>query len=105
MKYAIIQLQGKQHRVSEKQQLIVDRLTDDVGKIVSVKEVLLVVDGDKISLGKPMIEGAVVKAKVLSHDQGDKIRVATFKAKSRYRRVIGHRQQQTTLEVQSISEK
>lgn len=105
MKYAIIQLQGKQHRVSEKQQLVVDRLSEDVGKTISIKEVLLVVDGDKMSLGKPTVENAVVKVKVLSHDQGDKIRVATFKAKSRYRRVIGHRQQQTTLEVQTISEK
>jgi large subunit ribosomal protein L21 len=102
MKYAVIQLAGKQYRVEAGQELTVNRLDAEEGKTISVSDVLLTVDGDKVTVGEPLIKGAAVKLKVKSNQKGDKIRVAKYKAKSRYRRVYGHRQQETTVEVVSI---
>lgn len=101
MKYAVISLGGKQHVVTEGEHLEVNRLTDE--KEFTISDILLVVDGDKRSIGAPLVNGAVVKAKVVEHGKGDKIRVAVYKAKSRYRKVRGHRQPLTTVEITSIS--
>lgn len=103
MKYAVIKLQGKQYRVEEGQKLVVSRMAEGEGKSVPVGDILLYVDGDTVELGKPLVPSAKVKLKVLSHGKGDKVRVATFKAKSRERKVRGHRDAETTVEIQSIS--
>jgi large subunit ribosomal protein L21 len=102
MQYAIIKTQGKQYVVSEKDTLVIDRLTEEAGKTVTFDEVLLVSENGKTVVGAPTVAKATVTAKVLSHDRGTKIRVATFKAKSRYRKVRGHRQEQTTVQIESI---
>lgn len=101
MKYAVISISGKQQIVTEGEKLQVDRLEGKEGETLNIKDVLLVVDGDA-KIGTPLVEGAQVKLKVVSHEKGDKIRVATFKAKSRQRKVRGHRQSLTTVEVVSI---
>lgn len=103
MSYAIIQLQGKQYRVSPGDTLVVDQLATEINKTLKVTDVLLVQDGKKISVGDPLVAGATVTFDVLEHAKGEKIRVATYKSKSRTRRVKGHRQRQTTLKVKSIS--
>ena len=100
--YAIIQLLGKQHKVSAGDTIVVDRLPDEIGKSFDINDVLLVVDGDEVKIGQPLVEGASVSVKVVEHMRGDKIRVATYKSKSRTRKVHGHRQDQTTLEVVKI---
>lgn len=102
-KYAVVQLQGKQYKVSPGDVFVVDRLETDEGKKLETTDVLLIVDGAKQKIGDPLVKNAQVEFKVLSHQKGKKIRVAKFKAKSRYRRVRGHRQYQTTLEVVKIS--
>lgn len=102
MKYAVIQLAGKQHRVEVGQELVVNHLETEEGKDVKISDVLMTVDGDKVKLGSPLVEKAVVTLKVKTHQKADKIRVAKYKAKSRYRKVYGHRQHETTLEVVSI---
>lgn len=102
MKYAVIQIAGKQYRVQEGQELTVNRLEAEEGKEMKISDVLLAVDGDALKLGAPLVEKANVTLKVKAHTQADKIRVAKYKAKSRYRRVLGHRQQETVLEVVSI---
>ena len=101
-KYAIIQLLGKQHKVSLGDTIVVDRLPQEEGKTFEIKEVLLVADGADLKIGQPLVEGASVSLKVLSHDKAKKIRVATYKAKSRTRKVKGHRQHQSTLEITKI---
>ncbi len=103
MTYAIIQLNGKQHKVSENDTLVVDRLTSEAGKEVKITDVLLVSIDGKVSVGSPLVEKAVVTAKVDSHDKGDKLRVFKYKSKSRYRKTQGHRQSQTTLTITKIS--
>lgn len=102
--YAIIQLLGKQHRVTTGEKLVVDRLTDHAeGETFEVKEVLLVANGDDVQIGQPLVEKASVTLKVLTHGRGDKIRVAVYKSKSKYRKANGHRQHQSTIEVVKIA--
>ncbi len=103
MKYAVISLGGKQHVVTEGEKVEVNRLAEDVEGTIEIKDVLLVVDGENKKIGAPLVSGAVVSATVVSHDKGDKIRVATYKAKSRQRKVRGHRQPLTTVEITKIS--
>jgi len=103
--YAIIQLVGKQHLVSENDQIKVDNLNLEEGKSFTTQDVLLVVDGEKKLIGTPLVAGASVTLKVLSNQKDKKIRVATYKAKSRERKVRGHRQHTTTLIVEKIVSK
>lgn len=102
MKYAVIQLAGKQLKVAEGEKITVSRLEAKEGDELKVSDVLLSVDGDKVTVGAPLIEKALVTLKVVSHDKADKIRVAKYRAKSRYRRVKGFRASETTLEVVKI---
>jgi large subunit ribosomal protein L21 len=103
MKYAVIQIAGKQYRVEVGQELTVSQAIEvEDGKELKISDVLLTVDGDKIALGEPLVKGASVTFKVKKHEQSEKIRVAKYRAKSRYRRVYGHRQPETILEVVSI---
>lgn len=105
MKYAIIKLQGKQFRVEEGMELTVDRMPQDEKTAVTISDVLMVVDGDSVQVGTPVVIGAKVNVSILKHEKGDKIRVATFKAKSRQRKVHGHRQAETVLHIDAISAK
>ena len=100
--YAIIQLLGKQHKLIVGETFIVDLLDQEEGSTFDVKDVLLVANGDDVKVGTPLVEKAVVTLKVLSHGKGKKLRVATYKAKSKYRKVKGHRSHQSTLEVVKI---
>lgn len=101
MTYAIIQLQGKQHRVSEGDVLDVDRLPGD-DKKVTITDVLLVNNNGKIQLGQPLVKGASVTLDVVEQLKGEKIRVFKYKSKSRYRRTRGHRQHLTRVSVSAI---
>jgi large subunit ribosomal protein L21 len=103
MKYAIIQLQGKQFQVSEGDQITVDRLDKVEGDKFTVSDVLLVVDGDKRKIGQPIVKAAKVECELISNDKGKKIRVAKYKAKSRYRKVQGHRQLQSLVKILQIN--
>ena len=102
MKYAVIKIQGKQHLVSLGQKLIVDRLPEKDKAKLEIKEVLMTIDGDKVAVGQPLVKAASVTVEVVGQVKGEKIRVAKFKAKARYRRVRGHRQQQSELKVVKI---
>lgn len=102
MKYAVIKTGGKQYRVAEGDEIEIEKIDTPEGKTLTFDEVLLLVDDKKTKIGQPKVARAKVKAKVLSHLKGKKIRVATYKAKSRYRRVKGHRQQLTRVKISSI---
>lgn len=105
MKYAVVKTGGKQYKVSEGSVIEVDKLPVEAGKAHVFSEILMVADGSDVQVGKPTLEGVTVTAKVLEQKQGDKIRVAKFKAKARYRKVMGFRAQLTKLEVEKISVK
>lgn len=100
MKYAVVDIAGKQYKIEEGQELIVDRLEAE-GKTVFDK-ILLVVDGDKAEIGSPEVSGAKVEAEVLENLKGEKIRVLKYKAKSRYRKVRGFRASQTKIKITKI---
>jgi large subunit ribosomal protein L21 len=102
MKYAIIESGGKQYRAFEGGTIEVDRLPNEVGQPVELKSVLLLVDGESISVGTPTVKGAQVKAVVVEQTKGPKVVVFKYRPKKRYRVKTGHRQQYTRLLVDSI---
>lgn len=99
-KYAIIKFQGHQYQVSEKEELLVDKITDK-----NEPEVLLFVNGEKVKVGKPTLKDVVVKIKVLNDEKGEKIRVFKYKSKSRYRKQRGFRPQYSKILIEKISSK
>lgn len=104
MKYAIIRTGGKQYKVSPGDVLTVERLDGDKDQPLDFSEVLLLNNDGEIKIGTPYVAGVSVKGTVIDHIRGEKIRVAKFKAKSRYRKVIGHRQELTTVKIDSIND-
>ena len=93
---------GKQHRVEPNQLLDVERLPAAVGDTVELLDVLLVADGEDVSVGRPTVTGARVIAEVVEHSREKKIVVFKYKAKTRYRKKIGHRQAYTRLAIRQI---
>ncbi len=102
MKYAIVESGGKQYRAIEGSTIEVDRLNAEVGQDVNLGSVLLLVDGDSISVGAPAVSGASVKTTVVEHTKGPKIVIFHYRPKKRIRTKTGHRQQYTRLLVNSI---
>jgi large subunit ribosomal protein L21 len=100
--YAIIETGGKQYKVAQGQTIDVERLAVAEGSPVELDRVLFIADGDSVTSGKPVIEGAKVMATAKKNGKGDKIIVFKYKSKTRYRRKNGHRQQFTTLSIDQI---
>ena len=101
--YAIVRSGGKQYRVAEKTVFTVEKLDVAEGETVELTDVLLLADGDNVTLGAPTVSGAKVVARVLEVGKGKKIHGFTFKAKKRIQRHYGHRQWHTRLRVESIT--
>lgn len=101
--YAIVEIAGQQFKVEQNQDLFVHRLSEDEGKSVEFDRVLLVDNEGKVTVGAPVVKGATVKAKVLSHIQGDKVLVFKKKRRKGYKRTRGHRQQFTKIQIQAIN--
>ena len=102
MKFAVIATSGSQHRVEEGTEILVDRLENKEGDKVTF-DVILYADDKTVQVGTPTVKGTSVKATVVGHERGDKIRIATFKAKSRQRRVKGFRHDYTRLKIDTIT--
>lgn len=99
MNIAIIETGGKQLLVKKGEKIQVEKLTGDVGSEVSFDKVLFTSDGKDFQLGKPYLSEIKVEGKVLKQGKSKKIHVLKYKAKSKYRRKIGHRQQFTEVEI------
>ena len=100
--YAIVEIAGHQFKVEKDQKVFVNRLQTEEGKKVSFDNVLLIGDGDKVTVGAPAIDGAQVGAKVLKHLKGDKVIVFKKKRRKGYRVKNGHRQSLTEIVIESI---
>ncbi|PQV51673.1 LSU ribosomal protein L21P [Jejuia pallidilutea] len=100
--YAIVEIAGHQFKVEKDQKVFVNRLATEEGKSVSFDNVLLLGDGDKITVGAPAIDGAQVSAKVLKHLKGDKVIVFKKKRRKGYRVKNGHRQSLSEIVIESI---
>jgi large subunit ribosomal protein L21 len=101
--YAIVEIAGHQFKVEKDQRVFVNRLSTEEGKKVSFDNVLLIEDGNNITLGAPAIDGAQVSAKVLKHLKGDKVIVFKKKRRKGYRVKNGHRQSLTEIVIEGIT--
>jgi len=101
--YALVEASGKQYKVVPGQVIEVDRLSVEEGSQVELDKVLLVADGESVTVGKPLVEGAKVVAEAVGDSRGKKVIVFKYKPKVRYRRKKGHRQLYTRLAIKEIS--
>ena len=101
--YAVIATGGKQYRVSEGTVLRVEKLDAEAGAAVEFDQVLLVANGDQVTIGTPLVSGGKVSATVQKHGQGDKVSFVKFRRRKHYMRRGGHRQQYTEIKVTGIT--
>ena len=99
--YAVIKTGGKQYRVSQGDRIRVEKLPGEVGADITLDEVLML-GGDKVSVGAPLGRGASVSAKIVAQDRAKKIIVFKYKRRKGYRRKYGHRQPYTELEITGV---
>jgi len=102
MNYAVIKAAGKQYKVTPGLILEIDKIEGESGSAIRFDEVLLTANEKSVEVGMPMVKGAFVSAKILEQTKGDKVRVAKFKAKSKYRRATGFRAKLTKIEILTI---
>ncbi len=100
--FAVIETGGKQYIVKEGQRIEVEKIDVDEGKTVEIKEVLFIGEDGKVVVGQPKVKNAKVKARVLTHKRGEKIVAFKKKAKTGYKKKIGHRQYLTVLKIEKI---
>jgi large subunit ribosomal protein L21 len=99
--YAIIRTGGKQHRVIEGEKLRIEKILGDVGTSVTFDEVLLL-GGDTINIGKPLVKGAKVVAQIVAQDRAKKVIVFKMRRRKNYRKKRGHRQPYTEVKITAI---
>lgn len=101
--YAVIKTGGKQYRVSPGDRLRVESLAVGEGDSIDFDQVLMVGGGGDVTVGTPLVSGAVVSAKVLSHGRGSKVKIIKFRRRKHHRKQAGHRQNYTELEITSVN--
>lgn len=100
--YAVVKTGGKQYRVSPGEKLKVEQIPADIGSEVVLDQVLMLADGDNVTVGTPVVAGASVKAKVLSHGRHEKVTIFKMRRRKHYQKHQGHRQNYTELQIESI---
>jgi large subunit ribosomal protein L21 len=101
--FAVIESGGKQHTVSEGDQLKVELLPGEEGASIEFDKVLMISDGSASKIGSPFVENAKVMAKLISHGKAEKIKIFKMKRRKDYRRTYGHRQKFTEILIESIN--
>ncbi|CAH8207420.1 MULTISPECIES: 50S ribosomal protein L21 [Vibrio] len=101
--YAVFQSGGKQHRVSEGQTLRLEKLDVETGATVEFDKVLLVANGEVITVGAPLVEGGKITAEVVQHGRGDKVKIVKFRRRKHSRKQQGHRQWFTEVKITGIN--
>ena len=102
--YALVKTGGKQYRVSKNDTILVERISADEGAEVILDNVVMLGDGDKVTIGTPRVEGAAVSATVMRQTRGPKIIIFRRKRRKNHRRTQGHRQDLTLLKINAIAE-
>ena len=100
--YAVVKTGGKQYRVAKDDKILVERLDGEAGSAVQLENVMMLVDGDKVTVGTPQIAGASVAAEVVEQTRGPKIIIFRRKRRKNHRRTQGHRQDLTLLKITDI---
>jgi large subunit ribosomal protein L21 len=101
--YAVIKTGGKQYKVAPGEKLKVEQIPADVGAEVVLDQVLLVGEGESVRLGQPVVAGAAVKATVVAHGRGEKIKIFKMRRRKHYQKHQGHRQNFTELRIEAIT--
>ncbi|GAB5604579.1 50S ribosomal protein L21 [Sideroxyarcus sp. TK5] len=101
--YAVIKTGGKQYRVVQGETLKIETVAGDVGGEIVLDKVLAVGDGAGIKIGKPMLEGATVKATIISNGRHDKVTIFKMRRRKHYQKHQGHRQNYTEIRIDGIS--
>ncbi|MBK6396518.1 MAG: 50S ribosomal protein L21 [Burkholderiales bacterium] len=100
--YAVVKTGGKQYRVVAGDKLKVEQIPADVGAEVILDQVLMVGEGESVRLGQPILSGASVKATVVSHGRGEKVKIFKMRRRKHYQKHQGHRQGYTELKIDAI---
>jgi large subunit ribosomal protein L21 len=103
--YAVIKTGGKQYKVTAGDKLKVEKLAGEVGSKVVLDKILMLADGDAITIGSPLVAGAKVNASVVSHGRGDKVMIFKFRRRKHYRKTQGHRQSYTEILIEDVNGK
>ena len=101
--YAIVATGGTQYKVREGEILRIEKIPGEVGSPVSFDKVLMVADGENVSIGRPALEGAAVTAQIVEQGKANKLIVFKYKRRKRYRRKQGHRQAFTAVKIDAIT--
>ena len=101
--FAVFESGGKQHRVTEGEVIRLERLDVEPGGSVELDRVLVIAEGDKVSVGTPYVEGGKVTGEVIGDGRGDKVRIIKFKRRKNYLRRAGHRQPYTEVKITGIT--
>lgn len=101
--YAVIVTGGKQYRVMQGETLKVEKLEIEPGKSFEISDVLMLGNGDKVTVGAPKVDGAKVTAEVVSHGRLDKVRIVKFRRRKHHRKQMGHRQHYTEIKITGIA--
>ena len=102
--YAFVKTGGKQYRVSKDDTILVERIAAEEGTEVILNDIVMLSDGDKVTIGTPMVDGAAVSATVLRQTRGPKVIIFRRKRRKHHRRMQGHRQDLTLLKINDIAE-
>src|SRR3990172_696604 len=100
--YAVIRTGGKQYRVSAGEKIRVEKLPAEVGTELVLDQVLALGEGDALRVGAPLVSGAAVKARILAHGHGDKVRIFKLQRRKHFQKHQGHRQGYTEIEITGI---
>lgn len=101
--YAVIKTGGKQYRVAEGETLKIETIDGDVGSAIVLDKVLMVGSGDKVSVGKPLLDGASVKATIVANGRHKKVTIFKMRRRKHYQKHQGHRQNYTEIRIDGIS--
>ena len=101
--YAVIKTGGKQYKVTVGEKLKVEQIPADIDSTIVLDQVLMVSEGDKVSIGQPLLAGATVQATVISQGRHDKVRIFKMRRRKHYQKHQGHRQNYTEIRIDAIS--
>lgn len=101
--YAVVSTGGKQYKVAQGDVCRVEKLNADAGATVELDQVLMIADGDKISIGTPLVAGGKVSAVVKAHGRADKVEIMKFRRRKHHQKRTGHRQYYTEIEITGIA--
>jgi len=101
--YAVIKTGGKQYRVAPGEKLKIEQIPADIGSEIVLDQILMVSDGEAVTVGTPLVSGATVTATVVSHGRGDKVQIFKMRRRKHYQKHQGHRQNYTELRIDTIA--